>query len=137
LEPLETQNKWAIGFDPGKDKCGVAIMDSAGKIFSHRVIPAVTVLDHLEELLTTYPISDLVIGDQTTSNQWRSQLQAKFPTLTIHTIDERFTSQLARSRYWQMYPPRGWQRLIPRGMLTPPRAIDDLVAIILLERWKS
>jgi hypothetical protein len=52
-------------------------------------------------------------------------------------VAEQFTSQLARQRYWQMYPPRGWQRLIPEGMRLPPRPIDDIVAIILLERWLS
>jgi hypothetical protein len=36
-----------------------------------------------------------------------------------------------------MYPPQGLTRLIPQGMLTPPRPIDDIVAIILIERYLS
>jgi hypothetical protein len=50
-------------------------------------------------------------------------------------VDERSSSQQARQRYWDLYPARGCQRLVPRGMRTPPRPIDDIVALILLERY--
>jgi hypothetical protein len=50
-------------------------------------------------------------------------------------VDERYSSLEARDRFWQMYPPKGFYRLIPEGMRTPPRAIDDIVAIILIERY--
>ncbi|HBB34174.1 MAG TPA: resolvase, partial [Cyanobacteria bacterium UBA9273] len=40
-----------------------------------------------------------------------------------------------RDRYWQMYPPKGLQRLIPKGMRQPPRPVDDIVAILLIERY--
>jgi hypothetical protein len=34
-----------------------------------------------------------------------------------------------------MYPPRGLQRLIPQGLRIPARPIDDIVAILLIERY--
>ncbi|MFM7475950.1 MAG: resolvase, partial [Microcystis aeruginosa] len=40
----------------------------------------------------------------------------------------------ARDRYWQMFPPKGLQKLIPQGMRLPDRPIDDIVAILLIER---
>jgi hypothetical protein len=33
------------------------------------------------------------------------------------------------------YPPQGWQRLLPKGMRVPAKAYDDLVALILVERY--
>ncbi|MFM6322964.1 MAG: resolvase, partial [Microcystis panniformis] len=27
-----------LGFDPGKDKCGIAVRSSTGKIYTHEVI---------------------------------------------------------------------------------------------------
>ncbi|MFM6310413.1 MAG: resolvase, partial [Dolichospermum sp.] len=41
----------------------------------------------------------------------------------------------ARDRYWQMYPPQGINKLLPKGMRQPPRAIDDIVAVLLIERY--
>jgi hypothetical protein len=52
-------------------------------------------------------------------------------------VDERYTSLEARDRYWQMFPPKGITKLLPQGMRTPPRPIDDIVAILLIERYLS
>jgi RNase H-fold protein (predicted Holliday junction resolvase) len=62
-------------------------------------------------------------------------LQAAFPDLQIVQVDERYSSLEARDRYWQMYPPQGLARLLPQGMRQPPRPIDDIVAILLVERY--
>jgi RNase H-fold protein (predicted Holliday junction resolvase) len=75
------------------------------------------------------------MGDQTTAKQWQQQLTTAFPDLPIELIDERYSSLEARDRYWQMYPANFITKLIPQGMRQPPRPIDDLVAIILIERY--
>ena len=49
-------------------------------------------------------------------------------------VDERATTLLARRRYFDANPPRGWKRLVPRGMLLPPRPIDDFAAVLIAER---
>jgi RNase H-fold protein (predicted Holliday junction resolvase) len=54
--------------------------------------------------------------------------------LPIQIVDERETTLLARRRYFAAYPPRGWRRLVPRGMLLPPRPIDDFAALLIAER---
>ncbi len=78
------------------------------------------------------------MGDQTTAKRWQQQLLQELPsTLSIVMVDERYTSLEARDRYWQMYPPTGVSRLIPQGMRQPPRPIDDIVAILLVERYLS
>ncbi|HEY9806770.1 MAG TPA: hypothetical protein V6D04_09380, partial [Candidatus Obscuribacterales bacterium] len=55
--------------------------------------------------------------------------------LRVVLVDERYSSLEARDRYWKMYPPKGLYRLIPQGMRTPPRSLDDIVAILLIERY--
>jgi RNase H-fold protein (predicted Holliday junction resolvase) len=132
---VQQKQQYLVGFDPGREKCGVAIMTGDRSVVWHQVIPSAKALASLRELHSKYPFSLIVIGDQTGSKHWKSQLQAQFPDLQITTVPEQFTSQLARERYWQMYPPQGWQKLVPLGMRVPPRPIDDIVAIILLERW--
>jgi len=126
-----------LGFDPGKDKCGLAVVNSDRQVFYHAVIPADQAIASIQSLSKKYAISLLVIGDRTTSKAWQKQLKTQLPNLALVTVDESYSSQLAKQRYWQIYPPQGLQRLIPAGMRIPPRAVDDIVAIILVERYLS
>ena len=78
------------------------------------------------------------MGDGTTSQAWREQIESSLSTdIEIAVVDEKNSTLEARDRYWTMYPPRGLQRLIPRGMRIPPRPVDDIVAILLLERYQN
>jgi len=49
-------------------------------------------------------------------------------------IEERGSTLAARSRYWQLFPARGWRRLLPMGLRQPPRPWDDVVAQLLVEQ---
>jgi RNase H-fold protein (predicted Holliday junction resolvase) len=124
-----------LGFDPGKDKCGLAIVDANQQPIWHQVVRSDSVLAQLAAILVAEPIDLLIMGDQTASKQWESRLQSAFPELAIVQVDERYSSLEARDRYWQMYPPQGLARLLPQGMRQPPRPIDDIVAILLVERY--
>jgi RNase H-fold protein (predicted Holliday junction resolvase) len=135
LELSVRQDLMYIGFDPGKDKCGLAIVDANQQVIWHQVVRSTGVLAQLAALLAAEPIERLIMGDQTTAKQWKDQLQTAFPELAIVQVDERYSSLEARDRYWQMYPPQGLARLVPRGMQSPPRPIDDIVAILLVERY--
>jgi len=124
-----------MGFDPGRDKCGLAIMGVDRHLYYHDILTADNTLAEIQRLYQIFPVSHLVMGDQTTSQAWRKKLQALPEVGAIISIDERYTSQAARERYWQMYPPQGFYRLIPKGMRLPPRPIDDIAAILLIERY--
>ncbi|BAZ45565.1 resolvase RNase H domain protein fold protein [Chondrocystis sp. NIES-4102] len=124
-----------LGFDPGKDKCGVAVM-SGDQLVTHQVIDTVNALALIQQLSQQWQIDLIVMGDGTTSKYWRDQIAASLSSeLSIVTVDETNSTLEARDRYWLMYPPTGLQRLIPQGLRTPPRPVDDLVAILLIERY--
>ncbi|WYM00722.1 MAG: pre-16S rRNA-processing nuclease YqgF [Gloeotrichia echinulata CP02] len=125
-----------LGFDPGRDKCGVAVMGLDRQLYYHQVIPANEAIATIETLRQKFPISLVVMGDQTTAKQWKKQLSQELTdALNIILVDERYTTLEARDRYWQMYPPKGLTKLLPHGMRQPPRPIDDIVAILLIERY--
>lgn len=133
----QTDNTPAIlGFDPGRLKCGVAVMKVNQQLLYHQVIPSEQALTQIQSLCRQYTINCLVMGDQTTAKTWKKQLLEVLPdSLKIVMVDERYTSLQARDRYWEMYPPNLLQSLIPKGMRQPPRPIDDIVAILLIERY--
>ena len=124
-----------MGFDPGRDKCGVAVMGLDMKLHYHQVIPAKEAIATIQALHQKFSISLLVMGDQTTARHWKEQLNREITPLSVVMVDERYSSLEARDRYWQMYPPKGFSRLLPHGLRQPPRPVDDIVAIILLERY--
>ncbi|OKH38032.1 resolvase [[Phormidium ambiguum] IAM M-71] len=125
-----------LGFDPGKQKCGLAVMAVDRKLHYHEVVSSEKAIATIQELREIYPISVLVMGDQTTAKTWKKQLSQELPEpLRIILVDERYSTLEARDRYWQMYPPQGLSKLIPQGMRPLPRPVDDIVAILLIERY--
>jgi RNase H-fold protein (predicted Holliday junction resolvase) len=125
-----------VGFDPGRDKCGIAVVEQKNQLLYHEVVAAEIAVSTIISLAQQFAIETIVMGDRTTAKQWREKLQKNLSSsITIEMIDEHNSSVEARERYWQMYPPKGIQRLIPQGMRVPPRPIDDIVAILLVERY--
>ncbi len=126
-----------LGFDPGRDKCGVAVLNSDRQIQMHQVVTSDNAISSIKSLIDQYQIDLIVIGDQTTSKIWHQKLTDNLPKATIKFVDERNSSLEARDRFWELYPPQGLQKLIPQSLRIPPRPIDDIVAILLIERYLS
>ena len=124
-----------LGFDPGRDKCGVAVLNSDRQVQIHQVVASDGAITTIKSLIDQYSISLIVIGDQTTSKIWHQKLTEALPKATVEFVDERNSTLEARDRYWEMYPPQGLQKLIPQNLRIPPRPIDDIVAILLIERY--
>lgn len=125
-----------IGIDPGREKCGFAVVALDGKIIEHTVIDTPSLASNILDAAVKYQLQHIVMGNGTTSRTAMQTVQAavkgKFP-LTL--VDEYRTTEQARQRYFIANPPTGLKRLIPRGMLYPPVPVDDYVAVILAERY--
>jgi RNase H-fold protein (predicted Holliday junction resolvase) len=132
---VNTDPQNILGLDPGRDKCGVAVINSQQEVIYHQVIDSAKAIAIIQQLVQKYAINLIVMGDGTTSKTWQQQIESNVPMVVVTTINETNSTLEARDRYWVMYPPTGLQRLIPQGLRTPPRPVDDLVAIILLERY--
>ena len=124
-----------LGFDPGRYKCGLAIVSLDRSLCYHEVVLAESVLEHIESLRQTYPISLIVMGDQTGAKIWKQELSRLNEGPNVILVDERHSSLEARDRYWEMYPPKGLGKLLPQSLRSIPRPIDDIVAILLVERY--
>jgi RNase H-fold protein (predicted Holliday junction resolvase) len=124
-----------LGLDPGRDKCGLAVMKNK-QVVEHQIVDSTGAIALVQQLCQNYEIDLMVIGDGTTSQAWQQKITSSLATpLPIVTVDEKNSTLEARDRYWLMYPPQGLQRLIPSGLRVPPRPVDDLVAILLIERY--
>jgi hypothetical protein len=121
------------GLDPGRSKCGLVLSDPGQR----RIVAAALLSPQqtLAQLLLWREAEGLrlvVMGNGTGSRAWEQRLRDLLP---VQTVDEHGTTLASRQRFWQLFPPRGWRRLLPPGLRQPPRDWDDVVAQLLLERW--
>lgn len=122
-----------IGIDPGSSKAGYALVEDSGNVLR----AGVESIDRLEgciaQLLVDWPVHAIALGHGTNARPLKARLE-RFG-LPIHWVDEYETSRHARELYFHEHPPRGWRRLIPRGLQTPLRPIDDYAAILIARRF--
>ncbi len=122
-----------MGVDPGRDKCGVAVLSSAGEVKFSEVIPTENFDTAIEKLAAQFEIEQVILGNGTTHVDAEKKIRAiKLP---VKVIDEKFTTEEARREYWVQNPPRGWRRLLPVSMQVPPVPVDNIVAEILAKRY--
>ncbi|MGC6482518.1 MAG: resolvase [Synechococcus sp.] len=117
--------------DPGRSKCGLVLADcSRGEVQDALVVLAQETLTQLELWNQSTPLSALVIGNGTSSKAWQQHLR---PLAPLHVVEEAGTTLRAQERYWQIWPARGWRRLLPKGLQLPPCELDGIAALVLLE----
>ena len=123
-----------LGIDPGTRKCGFAVVESLGAPpVDLGIAPLDAFAERLAVLARTYAIERVAIGEGTNAGAIVSVVRER--GLPYELIDERETTLQARARFFDDHPPRGWRRLIPRGMLLPDRPIDDYAALLIAERY--
>lgn len=130
--------KTILAIDPGASKCGLAVVrrDETGKVSMlwRAIRPTADVLRAIEEARQQAPFELIVVGSGTRSRAVIEQIRESQPGESLMTADERYTTQRARERYWQVRGRKWYQRLLPATMFVPPEPIDDFAALVLAER---
>ncbi|HET8984574.1 MAG TPA: hypothetical protein VFN03_02335 [Trueperaceae bacterium] len=116
-----------VAFDPGRN-IGVAFVSGSGRLQRHLIVDAAALRS-----LDLQPGATILVGDGTGSREVVSALVAL--GLEPELVGETATTLEARSLYFRDNPPRGWQRLLPVGMRSPPVPIDDYAAFAIALRW--
>ena len=123
-----------VAIDPGREKCGVAVVALNGAVLDRAVVPAAELKAWLERL--HHPVAAYVVGHRTAREQVLATLAALgVPEDLVRVVNEDRSSEMGRRRYWQANPPRGWRRLVPTSLQVPPEPYDDFVAVELAERY--
>ena len=121
-----------LAIDPGREKCGVAVLASDGRILVQEVVATAALDAAVGALIRAYE-PNVIMGNGTTSADAKKRVEALGVSVTL--VDEYRTTDAAKCAYWEAHPPRGWRRLMPRGMLVPRVPVDDFVAVILAQRF--
>jgi RNase H-fold protein (predicted Holliday junction resolvase) len=123
-----------LGIDPGTRKCGYAVLSGPGaEPLELGIVPTAELGERVRLLSERFALRVVALGAGTNTAPVAALLAGSL--LPVSAVDERETTLLARRRYFAAHPPRGWRRLVPRGMLLPPRPIDDFAALLIAERF--
>jgi RNase H-fold protein (predicted Holliday junction resolvase) len=132
-----------LSLDPGSHKCGVAVVkrgDKQPEVLLRRVVAASKLETSLAQWIRDYEIDIVVLGDATTAAAWRARVERVLTShatkqVAIEMVKEAGSTLEARALYWKENPPRGWRKVLPLSLQSPPEPIDDFAAIVLAQRY--
>ena len=107
---MQTKNEFLLGIDPGSYKTGVAQVTPQGEVLNAEWVGTNTQPVHkvLAQIFTAVPVIE---------------------------IDEKHSTEQARTLYWQLNKPHGWRALLPEGLRVPPEPLDGYAAAVLVKRY--
>ena len=123
-----------ITIDPGKSKCGLVLAEiSEKKVYTAIILKSELLENYVRNLMKTEDISQIIIGNGTTSREVREKLF--FFKKEIITAEEKNTTYRAKARYFELFPISGLKFLIPREIFILNKNLDAISALIILEDY--
>ena len=123
-----------ITIDPGKSKCGLVLAEiSEKKVYKAINLKSELLENYVRHLIAAEEISQIIIGNGTTSNEIREKLY--FFKKEIITFEEKNTTYRAKARYFELFPISGLKFLIPREVFILNKNLDAISALIILEDY--
>ena len=123
-----------ITIDPGKSKCGLVLAEiTEKKVYEAIVIKSELLENFVRKLITTEKISQIIIGNGTTSREIKEKLN--FFKKEIITFEEKNTTYRAKARYFELFPITGLKFLMPREVFILNKNLDAISALIILEDY--
>ena len=123
-----------ITIDPGKSKCGLVLAEiSEKKVYKAIILKSELLENYVRHLIAAEDISQIVIGNGTTSKEIREKLY--FFKKEIITFEEKDTTYRAKARYFELFPISGIKFLMPREVFLLNKNLDAISALIILEDY--
>ena len=123
-----------ITIDPGKSKCGLVLAEiSEKKVYKAIILKSELLENYVRNLITVEEISQIIIGNGTTSREIREKLY--FFKKEIITFEEKNTTYRAKARYFELFPIKGLNFLLPREVFLINKNLDAVSALIILEDY--
>jgi len=123
-----------ITIDPGKSKCGLVLAEiTEKKVYEAIVVKSELLENYLRKLIITEKISQIIIGNGTTSREIKKKLN--FFKKEIITFEEKNTTYRAKARYFELFPISGLKFLMPREVFILNKNLDAISALIILEDY--
>ena len=123
-----------ISIDPGKSKCGLVLAEiSEKKVHKAVILKSELLENYVRNLITAEDISQIIIGNGTTSKEIREKIL--FFKKEIIIFEEKNTTFRAKARYFELFPITGLKFLMPKEVFILNKNLDAISALIILEDY--
>lgn len=126
-----------IGVDPGRSKCGFAVVFEDGTRSVVDVVPTVQLAERIDREVQGGEVEALCVGHATSSAAIVQLCRTRWPHIALRVVDETNTTFEARELYFADNPPRGLWRLVPRGLIVPKAPLDGYAALLIVDRYRN
>lgn len=129
-------NGFLLGIDPGSFKTGVAQVTPQGEVLNAEWVETKKLTEALNLLCRDKGLPQaVIIGNGTNTQPVHKVLAQIFTAVPVIEIDEKHSTEEARTLYWQLNKPHGWRALLPEGLRVPPEPLDGYAAAVLVKRY--
>ena len=123
-----------ITIDTGKSKCGLVLAEiNEKKVYKAIIVKSELLENCLRNLIAVEDISQIIIGNGTTSREIREKIY--FLKKELITYEEKNTTYRAKARYFELFPISGLKFLMPREVFILNKNLDAISALIILEDY--
>ena len=123
-----------ITIDPGRSKCGLVLAEiSKKKVYEAIILKSESLENYVRNLITIEDITQIIIGNGTTSKDIKEKLDFFKKEITI--FEEKNTTYRAKARYFELFPISGLQCLITREIFVVNKNLDAISALVILEDY--
>lgn len=112
-----------IAIDPGRDKCGLAVVSLQGEALQLELVQRRDLLPKLVALVDKWQedyVIKIIIGNGTEHKQVLQELVPIAVEYQIQIVEEYGTTLAARGLYWQHNKAKWWEQLIPESWRSTP-----------------
>jgi RNase H-fold protein (predicted Holliday junction resolvase) len=127
---------YLLAIDPGRDKCGLAVLTSDGGVVQKLTVKIDEVADKIARFIDAYDPISVCIGDGTGSGNIRKLISGLYKG-TVSTVPERGTTLEARELAWKDSPPKGLWKLVPHIFWPTPPNLDAWAAVVIGRRFQN
>jgi hypothetical protein len=120
-----------LSIDPGREKCGVAIINNDKNVLFKSIIATARLRDTLKEMISEYSPETVIMGNGTFSKKVKPLVEEVINHSPVILVDEKHSTERGKLLYYKENPPRGLWKLIPVTLQVPEEPYDDFAAIIL------
>lgn len=124
-----------LAVDPGREKCGLAIVNEEGQAQWLQILNVDEFETRLKCLLVEGSFNEILLGSGTGKDALLKIFHKLMTGKKIIIVDEKNTTLLGRELYWQYNPPKNWKRLLPEKMRPISEPIDCYAALAIALRW--
>ena len=130
IDKINNTTAKILSVDPGRDKCGLAVLDSGGNIIFKSVCARNEVVNQIESMVENFKPELIALGDGTGSKEIKKEIGER-TDIEILSIPEKNTTLEARELAWKNEAPCGIWCLIPKLFWPTPPDCDAWAAVVI------